>query len=219
MSHQNIAETRDAALRQCGLEQCGLTGCQTAGYAPGDMILRQGYPLNALYIILAGHVKVCTQTEAGKELTLCRCGPGDILGDVGFMTGCAVATTSVAAIADTACFVIPLSENSERLQNCVPFLNYVGRSLAEKLLNRGDAQTATALAPAKARLCTYVLQTETNGFFREPLTETAQALGVSYRHVFRLLGSLCKDGLMERTQSGYRILDSRRLRSCAEKTP
>lgn len=219
MPHQNIAEMRDTVLRQCGLEQCCLLDCQMKEYAPGDAILRQSYPLNALYIIITGHVKVCTQIEAGKELTLCQCGSGDILGDVGFMTGCTVATTSVTAVSNTACFVIPLSKNSERLKACVPFLNYVGRSLAEKLLNRGDAQTATALAPAKARLCAYVLQTETSGFFREPLTETAQVLGVSYRHVFRLLGGLCKDGLMERTQSGYMILDRPRLRSCAEKTP
>ena len=43
-------------------------------------------------------------------------------------------------------------------------------------------------------------------------TEVAQSVGISYRHVFRILGELCREGILERTKSGFRIRDRERLR-------
>lgn len=219
MTSKNLEKEKNAMLQKCGLSDVPLRDCNIKYYHAGEPVLYQGHPLESIFIILHGTVKVSTQAESGKELTLCYHKPGDILGDIGFMMGSSTATSMVFAVSDTACIAIPLSENTEALKNCIPFLNYIGKLLAEKLLNRGEAQTATALAPAKIRLCAYILQMEKNGFFREPLVETAQVLGISYRHIFRLIRRLCDDHVLLHTGSGYQILQYYALQKCAAQIP
>lgn len=51
-----------------------------------------------------------------------------------------------------------------------------------------------------------------NGVFREPLSDTAQSVAVSYRHVFRIMNKLCAQGILEKTEEGFRILDPEALR-------
>ena len=88
----------------------------------------------------------------------------------------------------------------------------LSRELAQKLQNRGHAHMASALLSSEARLCGYLLFTAQDGMFHEPMTEAAQAIGVSYRHVFRLINVLCQDGILEKTPDGLRILDTDALR-------
>ena len=219
METRHLDDRDRMALEQCGLSEGDLNGCRAMCYAPAEAVLQQGLPMHALYLVTAGTAVVQVQMGSGKILTLCKHGSGDILGDVEFMTERTAATTTVLAEACLRCVEIPLPENKSALKANAPFLNQVGRTLAEKLLHRGNAQTVTALAPAEARLCSYILQTAQNGIFREPLAETARMLGISYRHIFRLLHALCTGGLLEHRTNGYCILQPELLALRAEQTP
>lgn len=197
---------------EMGLSAQKLVNCQLNCYEAGEYILHEGDPLHFLFVIISGTVKVCVDGKNGKNLTFCNYISSGILGDVGFMLNQYVSTTTVIATTDFSCIAIPLIPNVGILKESPGFLNYVGRELAMKLVWRGNAHVASALFSSEERLCAYILQSQRNGIFHEHLTETAAAIGISYRHVFRIINKLCDQGIMEKTEDGFQILDWEKLR-------
>jgi hypothetical protein len=55
--------------------------------APGDVIIRQGDPGDALYLIEAGRVEVRRQLPGGRAVVLTVLGPGDYVGEIALITG------------------------------------------------------------------------------------------------------------------------------------
>ena len=47
--------------------------------------------------------------------------------------------------------------------------------------------------------------------FSGPLTNAAGSVGVSYRHLQRLLNALCGEGILRRTAHGFEIADREAL--------
>ena len=39
----------------------------------------------------------------------------------------------------------------------------------------------------------------------DPITDVACSVGASYRHVFRLLADLCREGVLQKSKQGYQI--------------
>lgn len=48
----------------------------------GDILFRKGDEGNAAYVIHRGWVKIVTENEAGEELVLNHCGPGEVVGEM-----------------------------------------------------------------------------------------------------------------------------------------
>jgi signal-transduction protein with cAMP-binding, CBS, and nucleotidyltransferase domain len=55
--------------------------------APGDAIIRQGDPGDALYLIETGRVEVRRQLPDGRAVVLAILGPGDYVGEIALITG------------------------------------------------------------------------------------------------------------------------------------
>lgn len=64
----------------------------------------------------------------------------------------------------------------------------------------------------RTRIRSYILGAEETGIFRDIMTDTATSVGTSYRHLYRMMGELCSEGIFEKRPSGCRILDYRRLK-------
>jgi hypothetical protein len=67
--------------------------------APGDMIIRQGDPGDALYLIEAGRVEVRHQLPYGRAVVLAILGPGEYVGEIALITG-GESTADVVALDD-----------------------------------------------------------------------------------------------------------------------
>ena len=122
------------------------------------------------------------------------------------------AMDTVTALSQVDCVAVPMERNREVLLGCLPFVLRMGQEVSGKLKYSSHAHTVSALYTSEERLCSYLLMAERDGIIREYLTEVAQSVGISYRHVFRILGELCREGILERTEAGFRILDRERLR-------
>lgn len=188
-----------------------LVNCRVHTYEAGECILQQGLAVDALFVILEGTARVCISAENGRSLILCSYVSSGILGDIELMLDEKTAATTVIAVSEFSCIAIPVSRNREALKSNIRFINHIGRELSLKLLSRSDAHMASALLSSEERLCSYILATEHNGVFREYLTDAAQSIGVSYRHVFRIIRRLCEAGILEKTGTGLRILDRGQL--------
>jgi hypothetical protein len=67
--------------------------------APGDVIIRQGDPCDALYLIEAGRVEVRCELPDGRVVVLAIVGPGEYIGEIALITG-GERTADVVALGD-----------------------------------------------------------------------------------------------------------------------
>ncbi len=204
------------ALNACGLNPDLLSGCRLHRYFSGETIFRQGGALETILFVICGTAKVCLNARNGRNLILCYYASDGMLGDVEFAAGESAATTTVIAVTDFLCAAVPLLENAELLKGNLAFMNRVADGLSRKLLRSCDAHVASALYTSEQRICSYILMARQNGRFREYLTDAAQTVGVSYRHVLRIMNALCEAGILSKTGSGYKIENMKALknRSC-----
>lgn len=184
-------------------------------YRSGETILQEGMPIDYLLIVIEGTAKVCACSANGRDLVLCYYVCEGILGDVELMTDRYEATTTITAVTDFRCIALPLRLYAAALKANVTFLNITGRELSQKLLLSSKNYLATALHSGEERLCSYILQEAHNDVFCETLTDVARLIGISYRHLFRILNQLCGNGVLVKAANGYHIVNREKLEKMA----
>ena len=185
-------------------------------YTEGEFILRQGHPSLWVFIVLKGKMKVFLTVPNGRTLLICYYSSSVILGEVELVLDSDAAASSVQAITEVSCICIPRDIYQEQLKSSLRFMNAVGTELAQKLYHSNESSAAMILHSLETRLCAYIANTHTDGCFREKLTEVAEILGTSYRHLLRTLEILCRQGVLKKTPRGYRIADMTQLRRRGE---
>lgn len=212
MRRSTLTVEQAKALVRYDLGAVDAADAEFVTFEPGEVLLREGMPMESLLLVTRGTAKVCVAADSGRDLALCRYVSEGILGDVELMTDSLTATTTVIAMTPFDCVALPYRKYARILRQDVAFLNRVGRELALKLTRSSQSYALSALHAGEERLCGYILQTASRSVFRETLTEVSAALGLSYRHLLRLLKKLCQEGTLEKAEGGYRIRDANALR-------
>lgn len=202
-------------LAEYGLDAVDLSGAVLIRYERGEWFLHEGVAVEYLYFILSGKAKVCMSEPNGRNLLLCYYISEGIMGDIELMMGRREAISSVQAITPVTCIGLPLNRYAPLLLTHLPFVLQLGRGLAEKLHESVANTTEIILRPFEARLCAYLLQSAQGGLFTERLTDTAEQLGVSYRHLLRRLKALCEENLLEKRLNGYFLKNETELKKRA----
>jgi CRP-like cAMP-binding protein len=70
-------------------------------YAPGDVVLRQGEPGEALHLVVSGRFAVERQWPDGSQRRLATVGPGDLFGELAVIDGAPRSATVRALTAGT----------------------------------------------------------------------------------------------------------------------
>ncbi|WP_415067452.1 cyclic nucleotide-binding domain-containing protein [Lacrimispora sp.] len=198
-------------LAEYGLQNIPLEACSCLRFSSGEEVLREGTPIFWLFLVVDGRAKICRTAPNGKSLIICYYISSGMIGEVELMTRQENAVSSVIAITDFECIVINYQNCLTELKTNILFLNRLGIELAEKLHESTESFTSSALYTGEQRLCTYILQNSHHGLFNDILTDVSCSVGMSYRHMFRLLGQLCEDGVLDKRESGYYILNRREL--------
>ena len=211
MTKHPLAPSEQIQIRKYGLDPALLQDCFLCYFDAGEVLLTQGDHVEQIFLVLNGKIRVCMLAGNGKDLTLCFYLSQGILGDIELVQDDKLASATAVASLPSACILIPIASNAEYLKNCIGFMNQIASELARKLLGSSYAYAASALYSGEKRLCSYILVCEHGGMFTEVLTDTARAIGISYRQLFRLLRNLCRQGVLEKTPTGFRILDRKYL--------
>lgn len=217
MKLKSYDHTQDELLRGYGLE---LTGedeaeCRLCFYEPGESVVEEGESLAYFWLMVSGRAKLCRSTAAGESLLLCYYVETGIIGEVELLTGRSAACATVMAVTPLVCLRLSLRFCQKALEGNLVFLRCLGARLAEKLYVNTGSLVSAALYTGEQRLCAYLLEHEQGGWYRATLTSTAPALGISYRHLSRLVRGLCGKGLLRKDRSGYKIVNKRALRRLA----
>lgn len=168
-------------------------------------------PINWLGFTVIGRAKACAIAPNGKNLILCYFVSEGTIGYIEFITGIEQATATLIAISDFECITIPCDVHEEYLRTNIEFLNKQANELAIKLVQNANNFISAALYIGEEHLCSYILQTSNNDNFNDVLTDVSCSVGMSYRHLFRLLHQFCEEKLLKKQENRYRIIDKETL--------
>lgn len=201
-----------AALQSFGLDPDAICGTAAAVFQKEEYICTAGEPLQAVCLISEGVCKSCFQAENGRTLLLGFCRSGDILGDIELLSGSAITASTVQAVTEVHCIYLPLETSRDALLSNVAFLRRAGKTLSEKLRRTTQNSASNILYSLDMRLCSYISVTQRKGVWQEKLTQVAEHMGVSYRHLLRTLRHLTDAGLLAPHHTGgFLILNQHAL--------
>ena len=181
-------------------------------YEASELICQEGQPLSSLMIVLSGTAKVFNNMENGKRLLTCFYTNGSIIGDLEFLSEKKNAVSSVQAITPLICLTIPILPNASILNQDTALIRFLGKELSEKFERSTRNNAHNILYPLEVRLCSYIDTGCISDVFDERLTEVADVLGTSYRHLIRALNSLIADGILKKENKIYYIMDRQELK-------
>ncbi|MFD2444580.1 Crp/Fnr family transcriptional regulator [Bacillus sp. CGMCC 1.16607] len=192
-------------------------------FQQGDILCRKGEDIQHMYFLVKGKVKIFTTTPEGKTLIVRFKTPLAIIGDVEYVQGSTVFNT-VEAVSDGIVFGIHFDELRTMKTNQVEFLKFLLEIVTQKFYTESHATSFNILYPVEVRLASYLLSLSSEGegsmFHKEmgtsSLTEIADLIGTSYRHLNRVILKLCDEGVIQRKKGSLYIKDLPRLRERAE---
>lgn len=188
-------------------------------FSDNEYICKAGESINHLFFFVEGKAKVYASLSNGKSLLLCFYYPFKILGDIEFMHH-STADSNVQVIKKAYCIGISMENIRRYLLEDSRFLRFVCDSLGEKLARLSKYSSINLLYPLENRLASYIMA---NGISKEKhqivfegnLSEVAELLGTSYRHLLRTLNSLCAQKAIKKNGSSYEVLDLSKLEKLA----
>jgi CRP-like cAMP-binding protein len=191
-------------------------------FQKGEYICKTDERLEYLFFFVEGRAKVYSTLSNGKSLLLCFYKSFKVLGDVECLYY-ETANSNVQIIEDTYCIGISFHNIRQFARDDSKFLRYVCDSLGEKLIRLSKYSSINLLYPLENRLASYILADTSNAMnageksiiFEGNLSEVAELLGTSYRHLLRTLNNLCTQRLIKKNLQVYEILDLEKLRKLA----
>lgn len=205
MERCELEERHLAKLAEYNLQGVAREHCAALRYRPGEVIVRDGDEIEGLALTVKGLAKVSRSTPGGKNLILCYYLSDGMMGEIELLTRQRSATTTVTAISDFGCVSVDRASVAEQLRVNIPFWQRLGAVLADKLQRSSENYALSSLCSAQERLCAYICKNAPGGLFCDQLTDVACSVGTSYRHVFRLLADLCREGVLQKSRQGYRV--------------
>ena len=169
---------------------------------------------NYVYFFVSGKAKVHQVNKNGSVTLIKFYIAGDLVGDLELLD-ITTTTTSLQVMEEVLCIGINTNKYKDLLLNDTLFLKAMATQLGKKLLEDTDNFSKNQTYPLENRLAAFILTSQVDGYFNEKLTEAADYLGTSYRHLLRVLASLCSSGYLTKTSGGYQILDRIQLKELA----
>ncbi|RNB82388.1 hypothetical protein EDM56_24025 [Brevibacillus fluminis] len=164
--------------------------------------------LDYLLFLIEGKAKVYMPQKNGKALLLQFYNPLKVIGDIEFMT-MDHANSNIQAIEETYCLAVPMEVIRKCQLDDPAFLRYMCASLGDKLFRLSKYSSQNLLYPLENRVASYILAHEKSGCAgsMHSMTEVAELLGTSYRHLLRTFTNLCKQGAIVKMRDRFEILD------------
>ncbi|WP_346847352.1 MULTISPECIES: transcriptional regulator YeiL [unclassified Clostridium] len=182
-----------------------------------EFLCKEDEPIDYLFFFVEGKAKVYISLKNGKSLLICFYYPLMVLGDLE-LVNFTMATTNMEVIEEAYCIGLSFKKVREKLLNDAKFLRFICSSLGNKMDTVSRNGSINLLYPLENRLASYIMATREEGnrvVFNETLTEIAELLGTSYRHLLRTINNLINREVLKKDNYGYEIINEEILRSLA----
>ncbi|HDR7872058.1 TPA: Crp/Fnr family transcriptional regulator, partial [Bacillus wiedmannii] len=176
---------------------------QVNHFEKGKFICNIDDAMDRLYFVVKGKVKVYTITPEGKKLILRFINPLAVVGDIEFIQN-SKAHNVVEACSDVIAISISHAVIRNKLLHDPIFMNFLLENIANTLKISTRFTALNLLYPVEVRVASYLLSisTDSNGNMNKKdldatsISSIADFIGVSYRHVIRVLQKFYKEKLI-----------------------
>lgn len=187
-----------------------------------ELICRQGEASEYLYVLVEGKIKIFTTSAQDKTLVLCFKTPLEVVGDVEYVRESHIINT-VQAVTPVVMLRIHYRHLAEHAGDYAPLLKFLLKIISHKFYIDSNFSSFNLMYPVEVRLASYLLSISTEeagavvheGLDSFNLTDIANLIGTSYRHLNRVIQKLCTDGFIERNQGFIQVKDRDGLRQIA----
>ncbi|MGU3354586.1 Crp/Fnr family transcriptional regulator [Bacillus sp. M5A3_1b] len=196
---------------------------QVNHFEKGELICNIDDAMDRLYFVVKGKVKVYTITPEGKKLILRFINPLAVVGDIELIQD-SKAHHVVEACSDVIAISISHAVIRSKLLHDPIFMNFLLENIANTLKISTRFTALNLLYPVELRVASYLLSisTDSNGtMYKKDLDATsissiADFIGVSYRHVIRVLQKFSKEKLIEKRNGVIVIKDFFKMKEVAK---
>ncbi|MEC0124874.1 Crp/Fnr family transcriptional regulator [Paenibacillus pabuli] len=179
-----------------------------------ELICREGEISEYLYVLVEGKIKIFTTSPQDKTLVLCFKTPLEVVGDVEYVRESSIVNT-VQAVSSVVMLRIHYQWLAEHASEYAPLLKFLLKIISHKFYIDSNFSNFNLMYPVEVRLASYLLSisTEEAGTVIHEeldafnLTDIANLIGTSYRHLNRVIQKLCADGLIMRDQGFIMVKD------------
>jgi CRP-like cAMP-binding protein len=187
----------------------------------GEILCRQGDKLEQMYFLVKGKLKISKTLPNGKSLLLRFSNPLAIIGDIEFTTQYEI-MINVESVYESLLIRVNFNTLYKNFYNNPEFLQFILKKVSHNLYSFSNF-TSFLLYPVENRLASYLISVtneENHYIFSEEmktpkLTELADLLGTSYRHLNRVVKKLCLESIIERKKGVLFIKDIQKLKELA----
>ncbi len=199
------------------LPETVLQSCELCQYTRDEAVLVANTPMHYFYFFVTGKLKVFQIHENGKAFLIQFYSEFDSLGEVELMNELD-ASCSVNAVSSSELIRIPMDVLKMHAIDYAPFLRYIIRSLASKLLVADRHHASNLLYPVKNRLASYIKAHENENcevIIKESLQDVSEFIGTTYRQLHRAFRQLELEQIIQRKNKRIIILDEAYLSKIA----
>lgn len=192
-------------------DPCDLEHIFIAEFDRGEYVTRAGEVPAYLFIFLTGRAQVLPLSKDGKQALLDYLGAGEVCGDLELLLNLAEIKKSyydVKMFKSGKAIAIPSRYVQQVLTSRAQFLLYICTKTMEKLDVSSRGLSKSLVYDAKSRTLGYIDERRTadSDVITFKPTEVALKLGISYRHMCRVLDELASEGIVEKVPGGLKIL-------------
>ncbi|TDX01209.1 Crp/Fnr family transcriptional regulator [Dinghuibacter silviterrae] len=192
---------------------------QTLSFKKGQPVFSEGEPVEGIFFVYSGSVKVHQQWGADKELILRFARAGDVLGYRGQAAG--VHPVTATPLEATQVCHIPQSLLEATFKANPSFLYQMMQLYAGELQEAERRMRHLALTEVRGRIADALLTIRgtfgegPEGFVSIPITrqDIASYAGTSYETVFKLFTEWTGQGILDTSGKYIRILDDTKLQA------
>ncbi|WP_238649648.1 Crp/Fnr family transcriptional regulator [Paenibacillus piscarius] len=212
-------------------EQNGLTAMFSPGaiaqmelrrYGGGEAVCSVGDRLEHMFFLVQGKLKIHTLQPNGKSMLVRFARPMSVIGDVELMRQYPV-KNEVVSVGNSLLLVAGRKLLLREMESNTALLRFLVGELSHKMYTLGQTSAMNVLYPVENRFASYLMSlfSDHTGTQRieeirtSSLTETADLLGTSYRHLNRVVRRLIDTGIIERREGRLIVLDEARLAELA----
>ncbi|CAG9610289.1 Crp/Fnr family transcriptional regulator [Pseudoneobacillus rhizosphaerae] len=190
-------------------------------FEQGELICSQGDPSEHLYLLVEGKVKIYTTSAEGKTLILSFKTPLELIGDIEYVQNINIINT-VEAVSSVRMIGVHHRWLRKYGKDYAPLLQFLLDIITRKFAIKSNSMSFNLMYPVEVRLASYLLSVSFdksdslfNGQLSINIKDAANLIGTSYRHLNRVIGQFCAEGMIERSKGSILVKDREGLRAMA----
>jgi len=180
-----------------------------------EKIMQEGGVPAYIYYLIDGRAKLFLSHDNGRISLINFLNAPCFIGEMELL-GAQNTSNGITAITACTCYAIRIVDCKEQLLNDAKFLRYLCLFLSQKAIGNTNNYSQNQSYPLEIRLANFILLTANKQYYREKHTESAEYLGVTYRHLLYVLADFVKKGFLQKTKQGYYISNIDALRNLSE---